>query len=145
MAVLTGNNGAIIINGITLAAVRNFSIETTRDTIETTTMGKDVRTYLGGMASFSGSADIYFDPTEFDSGETTFNPTTGTVGTGVVTAAKFYLAKEPSGSTSVVFTGDIVITGYSVTSSMDGLVEASISFQGTGSGGAAFSTNTIGA
>jgi len=144
---MTGNNGAIIVGGITLAAVRNFSVEMTRDTIETTVMGKDVRTYVGGMSSFSGSADIYFDTAEFDTNETTFNPTTGTVGTGVVTSAKFYLAKEGSGTQSSVFTGDIIITGYSITSSMDGLVEASISFQGTatsGGAGAAFSTNTLG-
>lgn len=144
MAVLTGNNGAISINSVNLLQVRNFSIELKRDTIETTIMGKEVRTYVGGLASFSGSADVYFDVSEFDTNETTFNPTTGTVGTGVVTSAKFYLAKEPSGSTTSVFTGDIVITGYSVKSSMDGLVEASISFQGTGSSGAAFSTNTLG-
>lgn len=144
MAVLTGNNGAISINSVNLLQVRNFSIELKRDTIETTIMGKEVRTYVGGLASFSGSADVYFDVSEFDTNETTFNPTTGTVGTGVVTQAKFYLAKEPSGSTTSVFAGDIVITGYSVKSSMDGLVEASISFQGTGSGGAAFSTNTTG-
>jgi hypothetical protein len=147
MPALTGNNGAIIVGGVTLAAVRNFSIELTRDTIETTVMGKDVRSYVGGMASFSGSADIYFDTSEFDTNETTFNPTTGTVGTGVITSAKFYLAKELSGSTSQVFTGDIIITGYTVSSSMDGLVEASISFQGTatsGGVGAVFSTNTLG-
>jgi hypothetical protein len=29
------------------------------------------------------------------------------------------------------FTGNIIVTGYTVNSSMDGLVEASISFQGT--------------
>ena len=147
MAALVGNNGAITINGVTLAAVKNFSIEMKRDTIETTVMGKDVRTYVGGMAAFSGSADIYFDTSEFDTNETTFNPTTGTVGAGVVTSAKFYLDKEPSGSTTSVFTGDIVITGYSIKSSMDGLVEASISFQGTGNSsntGAVFSTNTLG-
>jgi len=141
---LTGNNGAIIVGSTTLAAVKNFTVEMKRDTIETTTMGKDVRTYVGGLGAFSGSADIYFDVSEFDGAETTFNPTTGTVGTGVVTSAKFYLDKEPSGSTTAVFTGDIVITGYSVKSSMDGLVEASISFQGTGASGAAFSTNTLG-
>ena len=51
MATLTGNNGAISINGIAVLAVRNFSIEMTRDTIETTTMGVDVRTYITGQAS----------------------------------------------------------------------------------------------
>ena len=49
MATLTGNDGQISINTITLAAVRNFSIEISADTIETTTMGVDVRTYFTGF------------------------------------------------------------------------------------------------
>jgi hypothetical protein len=146
MAILTGNNGAISINGIAVLAVRNFSIEMTRDTIETSTMGDDVRTYLAGMSSFSGSADVYFDPdtatTGFDAAESTFNPTAGLVGASGVTG-KFYVELDAA-STNVdkAFTGTIIVTGYTVNSSMDGMVEASISFQG--SGATAFSTgNTV--
>lgn len=136
MATLTGNNGAISINGIAVLAVRNFSIEMTRDTIETTTMGTDVRTYLAGMSTFSGSADVYFDPdtatTGFDAAESTFNPTAGLVGASGVTG-KFYIALDASGTNvDSAFTGTIIVTGYTVNSSMDGMVEASISFQGSG-------------
>ena len=138
MATLTGNNGAISINGKAVAAVRNFSIETKADTIETTVMGTDVRTYLKGMSTFSGSADIYFDPSEFDTDESTFNPTSGVVGDAAV-AGKFYLDYAASGN-DTVFQGSMILTGYSVKSSMDGMVEASISFQG--SGATTFSTGT---
>jgi predicted secreted protein len=68
MAILSGNNGVIKIassaggSAVAVANVRNFSIDLTSDTIETTTMGVDVRTYLKGLSSWSGSADIYFDP-----------------------------------------------------------------------------------
>jgi hypothetical protein len=64
MAILTGNNGVVKLDAsvggsvATIANVRNFSVELTRDTIETTTMGVDVRTYLTGLSSWSGSADI---------------------------------------------------------------------------------------
>jgi predicted secreted protein len=132
MATLTGNNGAISINGISVLAVRNFSIEMTADTIETTVMGVDVRTYLSGMSSFSGSADVYFDSSDYDTNESTFNPTAGLVGASGV-AGKFYVLLDAA-STNVdqAFTGSIIVTGYTVTASMDGMVEASISFQGTG-------------
>jgi hypothetical protein len=146
MATLTGNNGAISINGIAVLAVRNFSIEMTRDTIETSVMGTDVRTYVSGMSSFSGSADVYFDPdtatTGFDAAETTFNPTAGLVGASGVTG-KFYIELDATGTNvDEAFTGTIIVTGYTVTSSMDGMVEASISFQG--SGAVAYSTsNTV--
>jgi hypothetical protein len=135
MATLTGNNGAISINGIAVLAVRNFSIEMTRDTIETTTMGVDVRTFVSGLSQFSGSADVYFDPntatTGFDAAESTFNPTAGLVGAAGVTG-KFFIELDAAGSNpDSAFTGSIIVTGYTVNSSMDGMVEASISFQGT--------------
>jgi hypothetical protein len=136
MATLTGNNGAISINGIAVLAVRNFSIEMTADTIETSSMGVDVRTYLTGMSSFSGSADVYFDPdtatTGFDAAESTFNPTAGLVGASGV-AGKFYVLLDSTGTNSdQAFTGTIIVTGYTVNASLDGMVEASISFQGSG-------------
>lgn len=129
MATLTGNDGSVSINGVALAAVRSFSVEQTADTIETTVMGTDARTFVKGLSSFSGSADIYFDSSEFSSNTSTFNISAGLVGASGV-AAKFYLDQDASND--IVFTGNIVVTGYTINSSMDGMVEASISFQGTG-------------
>lgn len=131
MATLTGNNGAVSIDGVNVLNVRNFSIEMTADTIETSVMGTDVRTYVSGMSSFSGSADVYFDPSDFDTNESKFNPTAGLVGTAGV-AVKLYLQENYSSTSDYAFTGNVIVTGYTVNSSFDGLVEASISFQGTG-------------
>ena len=140
MATLTGNNGSVTVNGVSLAAVRSFSIEMTRDTVETTVMGQDTRAYINGLSSFSGSADIYFDPTEFDGAEATFNPTAGSVGAGAV-GVKLYIDENYSSTSDYAFTGNVIITGYTVNSSFDGMVEASISFQGTA--GATFSTTAV--
>jgi hypothetical protein len=132
MATLAGNNGAVSINGIAVLAVRNWSIEMTEDTIETTVMGTDVRTYVGGLSSFSGSADVYFDSTDYDTNESTFNPTAGLVGASGVTG-KFYVLLDSSGTNAdQSFSGTIIVTGYTVNATMDGMVEASISFQGSG-------------
>ena len=135
MAILTGNNGVVKLDAsvggavATIANVRNFSIELTRDTFETTTMGVDVRTYLNGLSSWSGSADIYFDPASSTGTIAThavLNPTSGTVGQSTL-SVELYLA-DSSGK----FSGEVIITGFTVNSSMDGMVEASISFQGSG-------------
>jgi predicted secreted protein len=134
MAILTGNNGVVKIDNAsgtltTVAAVRNFTVEMTSDTIETTTMGVDVRTYVKGLSSFSGSADIYFDPANYTGGANVIaalNPTSGAVGAGTV-SVELYLD-----STSNKFAGEVIVTGFTVNSSMDGMVEASISFQGSG-------------
>ena len=135
MAILTGNNGNIKLDAsvggsvATIAQVRNFSVELTRDTIETTTMGVDVRTYLAGMSSWSGSADIYFDSASSGGHFNThsvLNPTQGTVGQATLTF-EGYLA-----DTAGKFSGEVIITGFTVNATMDGMVEASISFQGSG-------------
>lgn len=132
MAVLTGNNGTISVGGQTVAATRNFSIEINSDTIETTVMGVDVRTYVKGLSSYSGSADIYFDDSFFDTNESTFNPTAGLVG-GTPINVKFYLDFASGSGNDTVFNGSAIVTGFTVNSTMDGMVEASISFQGSGS------------
>ena len=134
MATLTGNNGVVKIDNAAgtptvVASVRNFSVDVTSDTIETTTMGVDARTYLSGLSSWSGSADIYFDSANYTGGASAIaalNPTAIAVGAGTVTA-EFFL----DGSSSK-FSGECIITGFSVSSSMDGMVEASISLQGSG-------------
>lgn len=135
MAILTGNNGVLKLDSsvggsvATIANVRNFTVELTRDTIENTTMGVDVRTYVNGLSSWSGSADIYFDPAASTGTVAThavLNPTSGTVGQSTLTI-ELYL----DGSAGK-FSGEVIITGFTVNSSMDGMVEASISFQGSG-------------
>ncbi len=135
MAIITGNNGVIKVDAsvggsiTAIANVRNFSIELTRDTIETTTMGVDVRTYVNGLSSWSGSADIYFDPaasTGTIATHAVLNPTSGTVGQSTLSFEGIL------NSTAGTFGGEIIITGFTVNSTMDGMVEASISFQGSG-------------
>lgn len=140
MATMTGNNGSVTVNGINVANVRNFSVELTSDTIETSTMGVDVRTFVKGMSQFSGSADVYFDPADYDTNETTFNPTAGLVGASAV-AVKLILENNYSGANDFAFTGNIIVTGWTVNSTLDGLVEASMSFQGTAA--ATFSTTAV--
>ena len=131
MATLTGNDGAIVMGSTTLAAVRNFSVELAADTIEFSVMGNDTRQYKKGLATWSGSADIYFDASEFAGAQTTFNLTTSTtlVGDSPV-VFKGYVLQDASND--IAFTGTVIITGYTVNSAMDGMVEASISFQGNG-------------
>ena len=135
MAILTGNNGVVKMDNaagtlVAIAAVRSFTVDITSDTIETSTMGVDSRTYVKGMSSWSGSADIYFDPAEMPtsnaSGLVGLNPTLEGVGSDPYTV-ELYLD-----DTSHKFSGECIITGFSINSSMDGMVEASISFQGSG-------------
>lgn len=128
MATITGNDGQVNVGGVVLTSTRNFSVDITADTIETSTMGVDVRTYIKGMSSWSGSADIYFDTSDTQS-TLLVAGSSATVG-GTPVAVKFYIKQDATND--VVLYGNGVITGYSVSSSMDGLVEGTISIQGSG-------------
>jgi len=134
MSILTGNNGVVKIDNASgtataVASVRNFSVEITADTIETSAMGQETRSYVKGLSSWSGSADIYFDAANLTGGGSVIAaliPTGGSVGESPITV-ELYL-----NNTASKFAGEAIVTGYTVNSSLDGMVEASISFQGSG-------------
>ena len=132
MTAYVGNAGVIKLDDDTgtiqtVAEVRSYSIETTADTIEKTIMGNSTRQYVKGISTFTGTADVYWDPTHFTTVDA--NPTVGSVGaTNKVVTLEIY----PEGSGSK-WSGEVLVTGYTVTGTFDGMIEASISFQGTGS------------
>lgn len=138
MATLTGNNGVITIGGTRVLGVRTYTVDTTADTIETTTMGNDSRLYVKGLSSWSGSADVYVDTENLTGGGSAIAAliaTGGTVGSGTAVAVFALNATWSGGSPSTLvnkLTGDCLITGFSVNSSMDGMIEGTISFQGSG-------------
>ena len=61
MAVLTGVNGELLINGITVAKCRSLQLNQQRDAIEVTPLGDEWRTYVSGLKGATGSASLYYD------------------------------------------------------------------------------------
>ena len=124
----TGESGAIKFSDNSsavqlVAAVRNFTVDQETQAIESTVMGSTGRTYLGGLTQFSGSADLYL--IDDDMGQDSLFAAIG----NNAAAIELY----PSGtSTGVKLSGNVIITGHSITSNHDGMVEASITFQGSG-------------
>lgn len=122
MAVHKGSEGTVKVGANAIAEIRSYSIEETGDTIETSTMGDTARTYVPSLTSWSGSVDVYWDETD-------------TTGQGALTTGtEVTLNVYPEGDTTgdAYYTGAAIVTGVSRTASFDGLVEASISLQGTG-------------
>jgi len=106
-----------------VASVRSFSIDLNTETIEDTDMSSGGnRTYKAGLTDFSGTMDLYMR----DSDEA--QQALRTQGSAPATIKLF-----PSGETTgATLTGEVLITGFSISSSFDGMVEATASFQGTG-------------
>lgn len=108
-----------------IASVRGWSMDITRDVVENTSMASGgVRTYKKGLQTYSGSMDIVYDDSENTIVSAALTPDTDDA-----VSVEFY---SDSTVDATKFAGDVIITGYSVTASYDGLTEASVSFQGTG-------------
>lgn len=122
MATHKGSEGLVKVGSATIAEVKSYSLEESADTIETTKMGDAARTYLPSLTSFSGSVDCFWDETD----------TAGQVALAV--GASVTLVFYPEGATSgdTYYSGTALVTGKTITGSFDGMVEASISVQGTG-------------
>jgi len=121
MAIHKGSEGTVHVGTDAVAEIRSYSVEETSDTVETTSMGDSARTHLASLTSFSGSLDVFWD--EEDTAQIAL-----TVGSSVT--IKFY--PEGTATSAKYYEGSAIVTGVSRSASFDGLVEASISVQGTG-------------
>ena len=122
MAVHKGSEGTVKVGSNAVAEIRSYSLEETGDTLETSTMGNVSRTYVPSLTSWSGSVDVYWDETD-STGQ-------GALTVGAEVTLNMYPEGDESGDT--YYTGAAIVTGVSKNASFDGLVEASISLQGTG-------------
>lgn len=121
MATHTGSEGTLKVGANTIGEIRSFSISESADTLEDTSMGDAARTYKPSLTTFTGSVDVFWD--ELDAGQV-----------ALVVGASVTFSAYPEGATAgdKYYTGTAIVTGLTVNSSFDGMVEASISLQGTG-------------
>jgi predicted secreted protein len=121
MATHTGSEGVIKIGSTILGELRSYTLENTSDTIEDTSMGDASRTYKVGLKGFSGSASLFFD--ELDAGQIL-----------IVVGSEIAIKVFPEGASSgdKFYEGNAIVTGYNISASFDGMVEAEMTFTGTG-------------
>ena len=122
MAVHKGSEGLIKVGSNTVAEVKSYSLEESSDTIESTSMGDSYRSFEASLLSYSGSVECFWDETD-TSGQVALSP-------GSSVTLVWYPEGADSGDT--YYTGTAIVTGKTITGSFDGMVEASISVQGTG-------------
>ena len=117
----TGSEGTVKIGSDVLAEIRSYTIESSGETIEDTTMGDSARTYKAGLTTFTASFEVYFDETD---------TAQNAVDAGASITFSVYPEGDAAGDT--FYTGSGIVTGRSITASFDGMVEMSLSVQGTG-------------
>ena len=121
MAVHKGSEGVIKGGANTVAEVRSYSLEESADVVEKTAMGDSSRSYLSTLTQFTASVEVFFDET--DTAQTALS-----VGSTVI------LEVYPEGTSTgdTYYNGSAIVTGFTKSASFDGLVEASITLQGSG-------------
>ena len=122
MATHKGSEGTVKVGTNAVAEIRSYNIDETADTLEDTSMGDSARTYKPSLTSFSGSLDVFWDETD-TSGQ-------GALSIGSEVTLNVYPEGDTAGDT--YYSGSAIVTGVSRSASFDGLIEASISVQGTG-------------
>jgi len=131
MAASSGNGGVLQTSPddstySAIASLQSWTLEQAADAIETSSMGTSLtKSFIPGQTSFSGSAEALWndDDTSMESIQTALS-------SGDTT---FFIKLYPVGTSAGDFySGSIVITGVSITASLNSPIGFSFSFQGTG-------------
>ena len=128
MATYTGENGKVSVGAdsagqTTVAEVRSWTVEHTKDVIEDTVMSDAARTFKSGLHQFTGSMECIYDDTTAQLALGAFQPDTDTA-----LRVEFY----PNDGAGKKFAGHVIVTSVSRTASFDDLVTVTVNFQGTG-------------
>ena len=140
--VYTGRDGVMQLAGTTLAKVVSFSLQANLETLETTTLSENIRSYTPGISGYSGSATLLYYKDDNNAINTTdlLNKLYKTGTTGVSSSDTVELTFRWVDGTD---NNDIKLTAYITSASIGAatgdIVRAEIAFQGTG----ALSTVTI--
>ena len=140
--VYTGRDGVMQLAGTTLAKVVNFQLSANLETLETTTLSENIRSYTPGISGYSGSATLLYYKDDSNAINTTdlLKKLYKTGTTGVSSSDTVELTFRWVDGTD---NNDIKLTAYVTSASIGAatgdIVRAEIAFQGTG----ALSTVTI--
>lgn len=122
MANHKGSEGSVAVGANTVAEVRSFSYRDQAGPIDDTTMGDEWATHQVGIKAWSGSITCYWDETDTNGQAVLVN--------GASVTLNLYPEGDTTGDT--YRTGTVTISGVSVNSTHDGMVEASFDFTGNG-------------
>jgi len=133
--VYTGRDGVLQVAGTTVAKVSSFSVQANLETLETTTLGENIRSYVPGIVGYTGSCSLLYYKEDSGSINTTslLSALVKTGSTGVTSSDTVDLTfRWVDGADN----NDIKIKAYVSSATMGAatadLVRAEISFIGTG-------------
>lgn len=133
--VYTGRDGVMQLAGTTLAKVVNFAFQSDLETLETTTLGDNLRSYTPGVVGYSGSCTLLYYKQDSGGINTTslLNKLVKTGTAGVSDSDTVQLTfRWVDGTDNNDIKLDAYITSASIGAQTAELVRADVSFIGTG-------------
>ena len=122
MANHTGSSGIVKIGTNTVAEVRSFTINTTAELLEDTTLTDTSKTYQVGKKGATVSVECFWDETD----------TNGQIALAEGQSVALDLFPEGTDSSDYYYSGTWLVTGTSISIPTDGIIEATFDATLTG-------------
>ena len=122
MATHTGSAGVVKVGSNAVAEVRSFTLDTSAEILEKTTLTDTSRTYSVGKKGATATIECWWDETNTD----------GQIAIAEGNQVALNLYPEGADSGDYYFSGTFLITGESVSVPTDGIIEATFSATMTG-------------
>ena len=122
MANHTGTSGLVKVGTNTVAEVRSFTINTTAELLEDTTLTDTSKTYQAGKKGATVSVECFWDETD----------TNGQIAIAEGSQVALNLYPEGADSGDYYFSGTYLISGNSISIPTDGVIEATFDATLTG-------------
>ena len=133
MAVIRGEEGAVQFeaaggSNATIVGTRSWTLNITKDTLDTTKHGDNFRSFVGSLVSGSGTVELVYDPDA--TGQAPFLEDVITADDPADASFELFTKGTSSGTDSAVFTG--IIISMDITSSVGDLVVVTCNFVTSG-------------
>ena len=133
MAVLRGEQGAVQFDAAgssnaTIVGTRSWTLNITKETLDTSKHGDTFRSFVGGMVSGSGTVELVYDPDA--TGQAAFIEDVVTTADPADATFELFTTGTTSGTDSVSFAG--IITSMDIASTAGDLVVATCNFVTSG-------------
>ena len=125
----SGIDGRLLVNGLNVGKVRNWTINGNVDTLETTSLADFARDYSAGLQSYSGSATLFYYQNDSGviEGSALFDDVFRTTRTPEDTKTELSL-RFANGNKVRQVTFNCILNQVDVTATAGEVVEANISF-----------------
>ena len=122
MATHTGSSGIVKVGTNTVAEVRSFTLDTTAELLEDTTLTDTSKSFKVGKKGATVSVECFWDETD----------TNGQIALAEGSSVAMDLFPEGTDSSDYYFSGTWLVTATSVSVPTDGIIEATFSATLTG-------------